>query len=272
MGFLLVNGLFRIAVPLFFIITGYYFAKITNFSELKAWGKRVLIMYIVWTAFYLPLWLRHLKDLTYIITGYFTLWYLISLLLGGILLFFFRKTKIHLLLFISFSLYIIGYILQQVGNIHYLSGTYDDALNYFPTYRNFLFFSFPMLAVGYILNKYQIEKKYKPSLYIIIFSIISVFFESYINYKYINSYEPIDLLLSLLYTPALIFLYVKNFKINGNNKELANFSTAIFLIHPFVIWLSGFLKSNYPVIFVLIFTSIFAYILTLVNKKIKYLL
>ncbi|WP_407492515.1 acyltransferase family protein [Acinetobacter baumannii] len=271
-GFILVNGLFRLAVPLFFIITGYYFSKITNIEELKIWGKRIFIMYAIWTIFYIPFWFRHLEDLTTVLTGYFTLWYLISLLLGGIILYIFKNIKTYLLLTIAFGLYLIGYILQQTGNIHYFSGNYDQTLNYFPTYRNFIFFSFPMLAIGYIINKFQIDKKYKPSLYLVAFSIITVLLEAYINYKYINSHEPIDLLLSLIYTPALIFLYIKNFIINGKNKELANFSTAIFLIHPFIIGLSGFLKISYPVIFVLTFTSIAAYILTLINKRFKFLL
>jgi fucose 4-O-acetylase-like acetyltransferase len=56
LGFILVNGVFRLAVPLFLIITGYYFTQITTFGKFKSWFFRILILYVIWMIFYLPYW------------------------------------------------------------------------------------------------------------------------------------------------------------------------------------------------------------------------
>lgn len=66
---LFVNYFGRLAVPFFFMITGYYVIGTLDFSD-KLWGqkikkrlRRLTIVYIFWASFYFPLGIRgFLKD------------------------------------------------------------------------------------------------------------------------------------------------------------------------------------------------------------------
>lgn len=278
LNFILVNGLFRLAVPLYFIITGYYFFNINSSLKLKEWLKRISILYLFWMLFYFPLWGVY-RSLTSIIInlifGYFALWYLIAVLLAGSVLYYLRNTKFISLLVLSVVLYIVGYVTQQIGNLHLFNGKIDQILNIHIISRNFLFDALPLLSIGYLIKKYNIDKKIIISKLLIIISIVLVILESYINYIYISKTEPLDFLLTILFAAPIIFLYVKNIKIIGNNKFLAYFSTGLFLIHPFFIRVYDYFllesKIN-KVFFVLITSCISSYILLRINNKIKYLL
>ncbi|WP_168379763.1 acyltransferase family protein [Acinetobacter cumulans] len=96
LGFVLVNGIFRLAVPLFLIITGYYFTQITSLEKFKSWFLRILILYVVWMIFYIPFWVRPsniIETLLNIPIGYFILWYLVGVMFGGLLLYFSKNLK-----------------------------------------------------------------------------------------------------------------------------------------------------------------------------------
>ncbi|WP_426104712.1 acyltransferase family protein [Massilia sp. TSP1-1-2] len=56
-SYLTVNGLFRIAVPIFLLINGYFFFQVVVAGTALKWLKRILILYLVWMAIYLPYWL-----------------------------------------------------------------------------------------------------------------------------------------------------------------------------------------------------------------------
>lgn len=276
LGFILVNGLFRLAVPLFLIITGYYFTQITTFEKFKKWLFRIIILYSIWMIFYAPIWVNPdnlMGTLLNIPIGYFVLWYLAGVIVGGSLLFLCRNIESKHLLNLAIFLYLIGYSLQQIGNLHLFTGSLDKILNWHPISRNFLFDCFPLLALGFLIKKTKLDLKLKISIFLVFLSIFLVVLESYLNYKFISSTEPLDHLLTILITAPIIFIYVKNIKIMGNNKNLAFFSTAIFLIHPFFMTLHSFFSIEISrVIFVLGASLIASIFLVFLNKKVKYLL
>lgn len=44
--YVLINGIFRIAVPIFYLISGYYFySQVTNRDSLYAWTKKIAAIY-----------------------------------------------------------------------------------------------------------------------------------------------------------------------------------------------------------------------------------
>lgn len=276
LGFLLVNGLFRLAVPLFLIITGYYFTQITTFEKFKKWILRITILYSIWMVFYAPVWVNSdslISNLLTISIGYFVLWYLAGVIVGGSLLFLCKNIESKYLLTLAISLYLVGYFLQQMGNLHLFTGSLDKLLNWHPVSRNFLFNCFPLLALGFLIKKTKLDSKLKISITLLAFSIILLILESYLNYTFISSNEPLDHLLTVLITAPIIFIYVKNIKIMGDNKNLASFSTAIFLIHPFFIILHSFFSiETSKVVFVLGTSLVASVFLVFLNKKIKYLL
>lgn len=83
------DGLFRLAVPVFLVVNGYYF--LPQAEQGRGWGyvRRIVTLYVLWSLLYLPLsW----KDYTVqspaglivlILNGYWHLWYLSSLALAA---------------------------------------------------------------------------------------------------------------------------------------------------------------------------------------------
>ncbi|MFA3129901.1 acyltransferase [Acinetobacter pittii] len=282
LSYVLVNGLFRLAVPLFLIVTGYYFYNINNFDNFKKWLLRIGGMYAIWMIIYFPFWFEFNKLLNSIVVlffGYFVLWYLVGVLFSGTILYFLRNIRANTLLFIALTLYVIGYCLQQLGNLHVFTGLVDKILNWHPISRNFIFDCFTFLTLGFLIKKLNFDLKYKPSLILVLISILMVIFESRLNYIYISKSEPLDHILSMLFAAPLIFLYVKNLKVMGENKNLALFSTAVFLIHPLYILLYSFpyeyglLQIGLPIeIFVITLSALSAIVLVVLNKKLKYIL
>lgn len=276
LGYLLVNGLFRIAVPIFFIINGFFFYKITSLGYLKIWLKRIFILYIIWTAIYLPIMIYALTPLQVtvrIFTGYFMLWYLVAMMLAGIMLYLLKKYSDSFLLFLSLLLLIIGYTIQTVGNMHIVNGPLDNFLNWGTLYCNFLFFGFPFLTTGYLIRKRNIIINKRKGIFLGLFFFIILLIESYLNYK--NSKETVDILLSLFFLCPVIFLLIKQTYIQGSAKNIANFSTGIFLIHAYVLFFLRFTLdlNNTALCLVTLFLSCMAsLVLIQVNNRFKYLL
>ncbi len=275
-GYLHVNGLFRIAVPLFFIINGYYFYNISSINSLKEWFFRVLSLYIVWTIIYLPVMIYDLsvfQIFTYLFTGYFVLWYLVALLLAGLFLFFLKECSDKLLILISFVLLFFGYLIQSIGNMSLFNGFIGEVFNFGPLHRNFIFVGFPFVTIGYLIRKNNFDLSYKNSFLLSLFFLIILFLESYMNYKFFH--KSVDILLSLFLLCPIIFIVVKKIKIVGSSKNIAHFSTGIFLIHAYVLFFLRYLfnlQNTLLCIFTLIISCIASLVLIQLNKKLKFLL
>lgn len=278
LGFILCNGLFRVAVPIFLIVTGYYFVNIDTIDKLKTWIIRVGILYLIWMLIYSPIWLQLSSNvLLFLLTGYHHLWYLISSIFAGVMLFTLRKLSYQKLLLLAISAFIIGSTIQLIGKLHILDTHYDLVANELTTYRNFLFLCFPFLTIGFLISKYNLGHTFKPSLYIVIISVLLLALESFLYFKYINQNDSFDFLFSLILTCPLLFLYVKNIKIQGSSKNIAYIATGIYLIHPYIIVLSTHLMRQEPVYNlgktgILLLTFLATGILVFLNKKLKFLL
>jgi hypothetical protein len=96
-SYVLVNGFFRIGVPVFLIISGYFFFFIDDISRLKKWSVRILLLYIIWSAVYFPFWKEDDNYILNILFGYHHLWYLIGTFFAGLLLFTVRKIPVKML-------------------------------------------------------------------------------------------------------------------------------------------------------------------------------
>lgn len=271
MSFVLVNGIFRMAVPVFLIITGYYFYYVDDKDKLKKWLIRIFLLYLIWSVVYIPFW-KEEDTWMNIIFGYHHLWYLIGTFFSGIILFFVRKKSVKLLVFLIVLLFSLGYGIQTLGNLHYFKNETDSIINLFPLYRNFLLVCFPFLTIGYLINKLNLDMRYRPSLIVVVAVMGLVVGESFFNYKMISPNENIDLLFSLLIACPLVFIYCKNISVMVNTKILASLSTAIYLVHPLLMKL--ILDRYIPfemLLFMLLLLAI-SFILVLINRKLKYLL
>lgn len=271
LSFILVNGIFRIAVPTFLIITGYYFYDVKRTDQLKKWLVRTFLLYLIWSLVYIPFWRK--EDIwTNIVLGYHHLWYLIGTIFSALLLFLIRKASVKVLSILVILLFSLGYGIQTWGNLHYFKGEADTLINQFSFYRNFLFMCFPFLTIGYLINKLSLNIKYKPSLLIVVIMVGLVALESFCNYAMINPKDNVDMLFSLLIACPLVFIYCKRIPVLVNTKILANLSTAIYLVHPLLMkWVLGMnIPFEIPVFLVVLLASNF--VLIIINRRLKYIL
>lgn len=273
-----VEGLFRLAVPTFLIISGFYFFYIKDSNDLKNWVIRLGSLYLIWMMIYSPFWvsLNNIpKTLFTLFNGYYVLWYLIGALFSGVIVYFIRDLSRKFHIFLILVLFSIGCIIQLVGNLHVFNGIVDKALNFNAFHRNFLFFCLPFFLLGYLINKYEIFNKIKISLPVLLMLLALVVLESNINRILVSSTENLDQIFSLIIASPALFLYFKSKNLQGKTKDLANLSTAIYLIHPMIlITLGYYFTLNETVIsfIVLGFATIAGVLLVHLNKKLKYIL
>lgn len=274
MSFLLVNGIFRIAVPVFLVITGFYFFHIDTTKKLQKWLFRTFLLYAIWMMIYISYWKDDDEVWLTVIFGYHHLWYLIGTFFSGIILFLLRNQKSALLSTLTILLFGIGYVVQVLGNSHYFKGEQDSVLNDYLMYRNFLFVCFPFLTIGFLINKMKISfEKYKYSYLLVILSVLLVVAEAYFNYSKISS-ESTDILFSLILVSPVLFLYCQKIYVKTQSKILASLSTAIYVVHP-LIMKSDFYKeiiSEYKILIFLVILIPVSLLLVFLNRKLKYLL
>jgi len=284
--FLFVNGIFRIAVPVFFIINGFYFYSTLIKKKECEWFKKIGILYLVWMTFYAYFWFNLPKisvsaifDLvSKFIIGYQHLWY-VSGMLGAALIVLLLQRLSTFFIVISIAItFIIGVFIQYSGNYHLFQGSYlDIAFNETWAHRNFLFFAFPFFALGYLINKHSLCDIISKNINLagILAGSFLLVSESYINYYQASREGAFDNYLSLIFICPFIFIYFQKNQIQGNTKSISLYASGIYFIHSFVLTvLKTFLEYEGVTLTVLgIGISAFASILIIkINNKAKVIL
>lgn len=176
MNFIVVQIISRIAVPFFFITSGFlFFRKLDlsrewndyeNLARLKHYLFRIAKMYIIWTILYLPFnylivrsdgitlqtLLGFLRDF-FVNGGYYHLWFLPALMFAVAAVYLIAsRFSIKSVLWVSVILYTIG----MIGNVYedailqipVISSVYTMYLAIFTTTRNGLFFGMMFISLG----------------------------------------------------------------------------------------------------------------------------
>lgn len=249
-SYLLVNGLFKIAVPIFFIINGYYLYRVlckdrSGVAAIFKWTKRILILYLTWSLLYLYFYWPH--DLTPIrtllrlgwtlFTGYFHLWYLVGMIGAGLLMYAIRNIDDRYKIGLMVLLYGIGVFMQYAGVYHLFDDPRIDTIfNTYVFYRNFLFYAFPMFIIGYLLAKYRYHERLSMTTLFTLFAIGSalLLFEAVTNLLVVGAENrDINMLFSvMLFAPALLMLALRS-TWTTTSRNLSELSFYIYFIHPF---------------------------------------
>lgn len=285
-GEFLTNGLFRIAVPLFLLINGYYFFPILSKGNEISWLKRLVSLYCIWMLIYSYFWF-HIPDATvqsYInllrvmFIGYHHLWYVSGMIGAAIILIFLKKSNNIQLITLATLLFLIGVIIQYSGNYHYFKGSYlDNLFNQHFSHRNFLFFSLPFFVIGYLINKYSVQTKigFRLSVFLSGIGLTLLLLESITNYQQPTRDGGFDNYFSLIIVCPAIFILFGKIKIEADTKSIALFSSAIYFLH---VWVMKLLEKfteldSYLLVFFTILLSLFASkILIFINNRFKYFL
>lgn len=277
LGYVFVNGLSRIGVPIFLLISGYYFYEIKTTEKFIKWIKRLFYLYFIWFIIYtFTLYSGDLslkKIIISFIIGPYHLWFLVESLFAYIILWNLRKTNIYFLILFGIICGFLGLLLQYDNSYSILDTNYITEKLGNNAYRNALFFCFPFILIGYSINRFSITtKKIKP-IYLIIGAFL-LFLEINFNYRYCDS--SFDILLSLYIFCPILFIMLYRFKILSCNKDLSCYSAGVYLIHKifYLVPIKPFsnMGNSIYVIFVFCVSIIISFFLIRINKKLKYVI
>lgn len=272
-----VNGVFRIAVPVFFTINGFYFYNVKSSMAFNHWIKRVSSLYLTWMLVYSYFWVEISGGLMNIILntfnivfwGYGHLWYIISMLQAGVILYLMRMLSTKFILLISVITFSIGVFLQYSVNYdfqHIVSINLNGQ-----SFRNFAFFGFPFISLGFLINREQIISKISKNFLFIGFfvSLLLLLSENYINYKF-ALYKGFDLLISLYILTPILFMFFSKFEFLKKTKKVGQFSNSIYFIHILVLSIINhlFIPNSIVLTFSTIAISLFfSFFILKLNKK-----
>lgn len=259
--------LFRLAVPYFFIASGFFLGgKLfkSNYKTISQWKgtfNRLLIKLIIFEPFSIFLiaiqLIRQGNSISEIILQivqhivfypYGALWYIQALIIAfAIIIPIYRKIRLSYILIIAFILYLFALI---CNNYYFfashcgISDVVDIYIQLFISPRNGLFVGTLYVTIGLIIRKNEPfilqMQKYKIIL-LLIFSYIILLTEVFC----IKGKESVDdggLYLSYCIVIPLIFMLTISFK-NApvwNSKLFRNLSTSIYLVHRpiLMLWIS----------------------------------
>lgn len=292
--FLIGNGIARIAVPCFFIINGYFLASIINDkSTFRQYIKRLIILYVAWmfifSGFYIDkiLHINSFKSLCLtlllLVLGYYHIWYIAALIYASLLLKLVISANVnkYIILVVSFILFSFVFFVYALPLIDTsgLSGpmSYFAELLFFKRdylIRNFLFMGFPFLFIGYFIHTNIISLPKKLHIALIIILSVLLLTESRLLLYFCNSNGvriTNDFRLSLFFLcPLIVLFFVKYPLIKESDGFISKLASAIFFIHPLILFIIDSAYNSYQYYFIILFLSVLlGTILITLNKKFK---
>lgn len=222
----LFNGLYRLAVPVFALISGYYFLAAMQGGRAGAYLRRIAALYLLWMAVYLPIYGPDFTGpghvLQTLVFGYFHLWFLPGLLVSAVLVLGLRAPG---------RIAAAAGLMAMVGlGLQYLvlSGGIQLQLDH---YRNGLFTIFPFFATGLLLAHGWGAGLTRMALPLAGLALLAVIGESLIWYRIAGGGFGVDMMVSLLLAAPLLFLAAQRVQGGWDGKQLAGMAAFVYFIH-----------------------------------------
>ena len=255
------NYLARIAVPFFFVSSGYFYFKSNRYenydlSKMKKYISRLLLLYLFWSAIYFPMHIHsilqdphgplvggliYLKDLIFI-GGHVHLWYLASLISAILVISIHKRVSITKIFICSAVLYVIGLLGQGYSFIVSPLKKYDavwgvvKAMKWlFGTTRNGVFEGVMLLTLSLILVEKSPKISKNKALALFILSWIGVGGELLVI-KHFTGVTENDLFIFLL--PGVYFMFrwllMVELPPDGKYRLGRKMSSLVYFTHPWV--------------------------------------
>lgn len=250
-GKVLSLGIARIAVPFFFIASGYFFYERFNHEGyLKAYIIRILKYYLISTVVYTLILFTFIKsrnsniwDLVknLLFNGVSpSLWFFPALIFSiSVLYLFLKKNWIKPLIIASIVLYALGLI----GDSYYglvvgtpLEKLVDLYSSVFVYTRNGLCFGLPFLTLGVLINKYDLKNKLKHLKALTLFFAVIFASEAYVLISN-NISKDNNMYISLIFLVSCLFLLsLRSKKVLSDRKAqlLRDMSLWIYCLHELI--------------------------------------
>lgn len=259
----IINDITRIAVPVFFMISGFYLFKSVSEKSIEKLLSKLFTIYLSWMIIYF-IYYNFIKGdapiayyiISNVIEGWFHLWYFPASIMAIFIACMIKNKKTKIIITISIILLFIFYFLQleklNLVNIY--------------AYRNFIFFGLPCVLIGGILYRYETKIKRNTFFYFLIILcpvIIAWYYMFYIEKQVILELPLTSLILSIFIVSLAVKINIKS------SINIGKLSTVIYLSHPIFINIISHLDVCFILSYLLIIMMcVFLYfILKLINIK-----
>lgn len=258
---MILRPVFRLAVPLFFIISSYLFflkqCTLSSWQErykgLKKYAKRILLLYLFWFLLLFPFTIYYREwyvdfgpeKLITIARSFFfgstfvASWFLMASLIGVTIVWLLSSLKVKNSVILAIGI-VIYMLCCLVSNYYNLLSHCPDFVKAYTSYTDIFtqpFNSFPCSILFVGIGKILAEKELSPSnnlLWIVLFfSMVLLYVEFYITQHYFKAYYD-DCFLLLPVACACIFMLIGQSsprKIDYDTKKLRAYSTIIYCCH-----------------------------------------
>ncbi len=284
---ILSDGFFRVAVPTFLLINGFYYQESKTREQKLTWLKRVGILYFFWTLAYSPIWLSDptsslslvTKITKNVVIGYHHLWYLPAMILSVAMVHLTRKWSTAMKLAFFAVLYCTGVLLQYFSSFHVWEDTaLGSALHSVWIHRNFLFFACPFFVLGMVINASQWHLKISQSqcLALLALGALGLAAEAYVDLVVFHAYSGLDNLATLVVIcPALFIFVLQHETHHRDTRRLSLLSSGIYFIHPALqlFWQHKFQLAQSALTLAVLGSSLFgAAVLVLLKRRLPFIL
>ncbi len=155
------QGAFRVAVPAFFILNGFFMLSAIQSGRIVPYLRRLGFLYLGWMMIYTPFWGDDLLEGTFtegvklLLVGYWHLWFVPALALASGMMWLMRGWSTQQFLMVAAILFLIG------SGLHFgqALGLWTIALN---THRNGLFVGLPFVILGVVLRRHPVQDSASP--------------------------------------------------------------------------------------------------------------
>lgn len=263
-SFIVQNCATRIAVPFFFIASGFFFYRknySNNFdwSNTKKYALKLIRLYFIWSAIYFPLCIKtilhnekgmlkglllYLRDFVFA-GSYAHLWYLPASVVGVLIVSFLISKNINIksTLILAAVLYCIGLLGQTwfglIRPIETISPSVWNLLKMVKeiiySTRNGLFEAFLFIALGMLFAYKKIELKKGIAILGFALSYIMMFLELYFVRKN-NFSRAYDMFVFVVPATFFLFYIAKNTNLNDKPiySTMRKMSSLIYFMHPLI--------------------------------------
>lgn len=239
-----IHGGFRLAIPVFLTISGYYFFAAMQADREWTWVKRIGRLYLVWMIIYSPFWLIGpiLQGATHdipenIVFGYYHLWYVVAVAGAALMTIFLSRLGMGWLLAIGLVLFGVGVLIQYALNYGFLPDRLVHHAKNGWLQRNFIFFGFPFFALGYVIAARKIETKVSRSAMIgvLVAGLVLLALEVGSNYVAAGKIHVFELYAAIIIGGPALFMIALKSNWQSRRRNISKFAEAIFLLHILVL-------------------------------------
>ena len=236
-----VGGWARLIMPIFLMISGYYFAVQVRRGVWR-WARRILILHLVWSTIYIGAWMpldsfSAGKAAFWYFFGAGHLWFMPAMLGGGLMLYALREWATRPLLLLAVALYFTGGAVQYAMDmvIDFETVAHHNALYALP--RNFLFYGFPFMALGHLMAREDVLARVQAMARLPLFAGLLglLALEIYVKYVAFPHEAVFEVTLANILVAPLIFVWLLGLENVRAAPWMAPVSAAIYFVHALVL-------------------------------------